>query len=948
MWLQENCTKLIMRYFNKLVLLIFLQIGIINNSFTQLPHLVIKNGHEGTVQQLLMNEDNSSLISRDDKNHVVIWDFESGAEINSFDLPQGCIGISLIGNHLLEVFSDGKIEKLSLPHLVADGSVKAESSIDEFYYSEQHLIVKHGSALSKIDVNLELITFDTNLEKKSRVQIFQDVVVVTNNKTVEIHRLSKEEKVITTEIKDSRSVREIVHIDKNDNVIFIDKMGQLVKFNPVDKKQKSYFFELPTTRGIESARAISDSLFIVLSKEPMFYLLDHRLKVIGSFGTGYRDLKNLLIVPEKKCFLFSTGSAISQNDIQSGKPIGEFNEQFTELSLVDFSKEGNALIIGGANGMVQYIPLNPMDKEFYIQIPLSRTQKNNGWNIFPSKIISVVENKSVEFEAVKYRVKKGLIEEQVVFNCLWDLSLNHLRMTEINITRFGKKDPMENRTLTGLKSHFYSTSEKQNEKFGFNVKQKSKNILELTGSWSEPLNIAFFSTGKRIYLRGDYYFAQKSVSENVSFVDDHGNSYQVEQFDPYFNRPDIIFDGVSFVDTSLVSLFKKARIKRIKKSGLNNEIPDLSAVPTIEIKRPDAYYVKEESYKFIVNSADSKQLKSMHVLVNNTPLNGTGGKPLTGKSVSQNIEINLAEGLNEIKVFTENSEGIYSRILKFDVYNEIKTEKNLYLVCAGVSAYSNQDFILNYASKDAGDFLEAISDNAVIFDNVYTQLLTDNKFSSNAPDSLKHFLSQTKPSDVVIFYYAGHGVLDNNYEYYLCPPSTDFWKPEQSAVPFEKFESVITSCGSLNRIIILDACHSGEVDKDEVVSENNSDQRDAQNEDLSFRAAGNAPKLGYGNQNIFEFSKSLFVDTRIQNGNLILASSSGLEFSMEGNKWQNGLFTYFVLQGLKTKVADLNGDNRLYLYELIAYVSDQVVESSAGRQNPTLREDNEFVNIRLY
>ncbi|MDX1351310.1 MAG: transposase [Putridiphycobacter sp.] len=71
--------------------------------------------------------------------------------------------------------------------------------------------------------------------------------------------------------------------------------------------------------------------------------------------------------------------------------------------------------------------------------------------------------------------------------------------------------------------------------------------------------------------------------------------------------------------------------------------------------------------------------------------------------------------------------------------------------------------------------------------------------------------------------------------------------------------------------------------------------------DIQFRAVGNTAKPKLGTQNTAELTKSLFTDLRKGTDAAVISSAGGMEFDMEGEDWQNGLFTYCFINGIKTK-----------------------------------------------
>jgi Caspase domain len=63
--------------------------------------------------------------------------------------------------------------------------------------------------------------------------------------------------------------------------------------------------------------------------------------------------------------------------------------------------------------------------------------------------------------------------------------------------------------------------------------------------------------------------------------------------------------------------------------------------------------------------------------------------------------------------------------------------------------------------------------------------------------------------DLLLFYYAGHGVLGRTGELYLGLRNTRFRAPEFSALRFETVRGTFLDSPALNRVVIVDSCYSG-------------------------------------------------------------------------------------------------------------------------------------------
>ena len=116
---------------------------------------------------------------------------------------------------------------------------------------------------------------------------------------------------------------------------------------------------------------------------------------------------------------------------------------------------------------------------------------------------------------------------------------------------------------------------------------------------------------------------------------------------------------------------------------------------------------------------------------------------------------------------------------------------------------------------------------------------------------------------------------------------------------------------------------------------------------IAFRNAGNGLRKvkGYGVKQVQTLFNELFVDVRWGVGATILTSAGGMEVSLEGNDWNNGLFTWCLKKGIQERAADNNGDGEINIYELTNYVSREVNHLSDGRQTPCVRQENRQQNF---
>ena len=510
---------------------------------------------------------------------------------------------------------------------------------------------------------------------------------------------------------------------------------------------------------------------------------------------------------------------------------------------------------------------------------------------------------------------------------------------------------------------FYLTPEKTRFHYVDSAKASYTNRTDLVGTinfWNND----FFQKAKRVvkfnvtpegkaifYSNDGYYFAAKGLNNVIYFELEH-KLYPFEQFDLKYNRPDIILDRLGYADTSLVNAYYSAYQKRLKKMRFTEDmLEDDFHLPEIKIKNfeemPSLY--EQGSINLKLNLKDSKyKLDRINVWVNDVAIYGTNGISLRDKNVQEyttDLEVFLAKGNNKVQVSVLNQAGAESYKETFEVECSVgKNTPDLYLITIGVSEFEQTDFNLNYAAKDAQD-ISTIFKKSKAYNNVFTKTLLNQNVTKKNVLALKSFFAKAGINDEVMIFVAGHGVLDANLDYYLATYDIDFQTPSQRGLAYDDLEDLLDGIKPLKKTLIIDACHSGEIDKEEIEL---AKVETKEGDDIQFRAVGNSLKTKLGIQNTSELVKSLFTDLRKGSGATVISSAGGMEFAMEGDDWSNGLFTYCLIKGLKSGDADLNNDGEIWLSEIQEYVAEQVTKLSNGQQQPTSRIENQTVDIRVW
>lgn len=447
-----------------------------------------------------------------------------------------------------------------------------------------------------------------------------------------------------------------------------------------------------------------------------------------------------------------------------------------------------------------------------------------------------------------------------------------------------------------------------------------------------------------------YFTSSKKGASYIGFHINQGQDkvakyYPFEQFDLKYNRPDIIMESLGFVDSAIIDLYHSAYLKRLKRMGIGEA--DLSAemnVPLVQIHNSP---VSDQKISLTISAQDSLfELKTLNVFINEVPVFGRKGIELTSKKIEQTISLDLMAGVNKIQVSVTNAAGVESLKERVIVKNDVASESNLFIISLGVSTYQNQAYNLDYAAKDAEDVKALFATNSH-FKNVYQKMLLNKDVTRENIILLKDFLAQANRNDVVLFFIAGHGVLNKNLDYYYCTYNMDFLAPEKFGITYAELEVLFDGIKAIRKLLIMDTCHSGEVDKDDVeeIAFVNSE-----NPDITFRNTNTTTTIRetQGLQKTNEAVKEMFNDLRTGTGATVISSAGGAEYAMESDEWRNGLFTYCLLEGITTKNADVDKNGEIMLSELQNYISTKVAELSNGRQMPTSRFENLNLDYRIW
>ncbi|NUQ25470.1 MAG: caspase family protein [Saprospiraceae bacterium] len=449
-----------------------------------------------------------------------------------------------------------------------------------------------------------------------------------------------------------------------------------------------------------------------------------------------------------------------------------------------------------------------------------------------------------------------------------------------------------------------------------------------------------------------YYSSTEDIQQSVFYVY-NDNIYPFEQFDLKYNRPDIVIERMGLASSTLVDIYKKAYQKRLRQMRFTEDmLSDDFHAPIIDVEWPSFLITKDSTISFKVHAQDSLvQLDRLDIYINGVPLFGSNGRdlrPLRTNELKDTIQVNLHTGKNVIQASVYNQAGAVSTRETYSVnyISPINANPDLYLVAIGVDHYDNAEYNLKYPVKDLEDISTLFKENAGYYENTHIIKLYNEDVNLKRIKEVKEQLMGCKIDDKVIVVISGHGLIDDQLNYYLATSATAFDKIAQTAIPFNVLENILDSIPARSKVLFMDACHAGEVDKEsmDVVKEQNSIQGP-----VSFRSLSNSINIRQIDEvAAYELMKSIFVDLRKGTGATIIASASAYEFAFEGDQWNNSVFAYALLEGLKSKQADKDLNGQVMISELHEYLHNRVSKLTGGLQRPTPRIENPINDWRIW
>ncbi len=165
-------------------------------------------------------------------------------------------------------------------------------------------------------------------------------------------------------------------------------------------------------------------------------------------------------------------------------------------------------------------------------------------------------------------------------------------------------------------------------------------------------------------------------------------------------------------------------------------------------------------------------------------------------------------------------------------------------------------------------------------------------------DAIYNLFAHRQKEDLLLFYFSGHGIKDDNGKLYLSTSTTRkqndrLFKP--SAVAASVLHESMNESRSQRQVIILDCCFSGAIAQGLTVKDDGT-------VNLQEQLGGK--------------------------GRAILTSSTSTQYSFEQEGSDLSIYTRYLVEGIEKGAADRDGDGWISIDELHEYASDKVKEAA--------------------
>ena len=249
---------------------------------------------------------------------------------------------------------------------------------------------------------------------------------------------------------------------------------------------------------------------------------------------------------------------------------------------------------------------------------------------------------------------------------------------------------------------------------------------------------------------------------------------------------------------------------------------------------------------------------------------------------------------------------------------------NYYAVLVGISDYQEISD-LQYAHLDATEMRTKLSGHANWNSENISVLVNSAATKQNIESSINQMAEGITSDDLFLFFLSGHGgyVVDENGDNVDFDPADETDGRDEFVCTYntlldsydndildDEFATWMSNIPTDNIVIILDTCHSGGMFKP----------------GMSYEKATITPRLGRGDPAKaaaieFDFSRDALVT-----GMVAISAATEDEPSWDDMFFENGVFSYYILEAFGAEGTDKNSDGYISAEELFQYAAPKATD----------------------
>ncbi|MBH8565395.1 caspase family protein, partial [Nostoc sp. CENA67] len=241
-------------------------------------------------------------------------------------------------------------------------------------------------------------------------------------------------------------------------------------------------------------------------------------------------------------------------------------------------------------------------------------------------------------------------------------------------------------------------------------------------------------------------------------------------------------------------------------------------------------------------------------------------------------------------------------------------ETKLWLLLVGVNQYQDERLpSLLYSAVDCQGLATALADATPGFPQ--TQKWVHHDFAVHLPTlanvraSLDKISAAAQPEDTILFYFSGHGMLEpNSQQAVLCLTDTQTDNLLHTSLGLQELLQFLGNSGVQTQLVWLDACHSGS---------------------MTFRGARSDTTVKSLPNPTPQMVELLRQRAKQSKGFYALLSCDTNQQSWEFPELGHGVFTYYLMRGLRGEAADAQGIiDADGLYRYVYHQTRQYIEQT--------------------